>query len=94
MIVKEAVANGRLAERAAPPELGRSRAGARRPPDALAIAAAIAQPWSDVVLSGAVSPAMLAGNLRALELDAVPELPELAEPAERYWSTRGSLPWS
>ena len=94
MIVKEAVANGRLAEHGAPPELGEAARALGVGPDALAIAAAIAQPWSDVVLSGAVSPAMLAGNLRALALDAVPELPELAEPAERYWSTRSSLPWS
>ena len=63
-------------------------------PDAIAIAAAIAEPWSDVVLSGAVSPAMLAGNLRALDIDAVPELPELAESADDYWSTRSSLAWS
>ncbi len=93
VIIKEALANGRLAEHAAPPELREAARGLGVGPDALAIAAVVAQPWSDVVLSGAVNPAMLSSNLRALELDTVPELPELAEPAERYWSTRSSLPW-
>jgi aryl-alcohol dehydrogenase-like predicted oxidoreductase len=94
VIVKEALANGRLAEHAAPPQLRDAAQKLGIGPDALAIAAVIDQPWSDVVLSGPVSTPMLASNLRALELSAAPELGELAEPAELYWSIRSSLPWS
>ena len=94
VIVKEALANGRLAQHAAPPPLRQAARELAVGPDAIAIAAAIAEPWSDVVLSGAVSAPMLAGNLRALDIDAVPELPELAESADDYWSTRSSLAWS
>jgi len=65
---------------------------------AVAIAAAISQPWSDVVLSGAVSPAMLHSNLRARELvleGARPadELPQLCLDADAYWQRRSGLPW-
>jgi aryl-alcohol dehydrogenase-like predicted oxidoreductase len=98
VIVKEAVANGRLAGSAAPPPLravaGEIGVGA----DALAIAAALAQPWADVVLSGASTPAMLADNLTALDVPhlaaADPRLAELAEPAADYWSARGRLAWT
>ena len=81
-------------QHAAPPPLRQAARELDVGPDAIAIAAAIAEPWSDVVLSGAVSAPMLAGNLRALDIDAVPELPELAESADDYWSTRSSLAWS
>ena len=53
VIVKEGLANGRLAAR-----------------DAQALAVALAQPWADVVLSGAASIDVLRSNLRALEVDA------------------------
>jgi aryl-alcohol dehydrogenase-like predicted oxidoreductase len=95
VIVKEAVANGRLTGRAAPPALlaaARERSGE---PDAVAIAAALAQPWSDVVLSGASTEAMLDSNLAALSLDVDPDLLlELAEPADAYWATRSELSWN
>ena len=68
VIVKEALANGRLTIHGADPALLAYARDRDVPPDAVAIAAAISQPWSDVVLSGAVSPEMLASNLRALEL--------------------------
>ena len=38
-------------------------------PDALALACVLAQPWVDVVLSGASTVAMLQSNLDALEVD-------------------------
>ena len=68
------------------------------PPDAVAIAAAISQPWSDVVLSGAVSPAMLHSNLRARELvlegvRPADELSQLCLDADAYWQRRSGLPW-
>jgi len=95
VIVKEAVANGRLTGRAAPPALAAAARELGAGPDAVAIAAALAQPWSDVVLSGASTPAMLDSNLAARELDVAPDvLAELAEPADRYWSTRSELAWN
>ena len=36
--------------------------------DAVALAAALANPWIDLVLSGAATPAQLRSNLRSLEL--------------------------
>jgi aryl-alcohol dehydrogenase-like predicted oxidoreductase len=95
VIVKEAVANGRLTGRAAPPALLAAARDRGVGPDAVAIAAALAQPWSDVVLSGASTEAMLDSNLAALGLDVDPDLlPELAEPADAYWATRSELSWN
>ncbi|WP_051969260.1 aldo/keto reductase [Kitasatospora azatica] len=102
VVVKEGMANGRLADRnATGPELAALRALASRAGtscDALALAAAAAQPWADLVLSGAATPEQLASNLTAAELDlALPELAALAslgEPAEAYWRTRSALPWA
>ena len=101
VLVKEPVANGRLAPGgdAAVPDspLARFAAGANATPDAVAIAAALAQPWATVVLSGAVSPAQLQSNLAALRLAIAPgagtEL-GLAEPAAAYWSARAARPWA
>ena len=83
MIVKEAMANGRLAAPAANPVLLAYAGEHGVPPDAVAIAAAVMQPWSNVVPSGAVSPEMFAANRRALELvgagvDPAGELARLA----------------
>src|SRR5262245_59145951 len=100
VIVKEAVANGRLTPHGAGAEQRVLRRAADRHDvgvDAVAIAAVLANPWVDVVLSGAVSPGQLAGNLAgdALRLDAddLVELAALALPPERYWAERGELPW-
>jgi aryl-alcohol dehydrogenase-like predicted oxidoreductase len=65
VIVKEALANGRLA-------------GA----DQIALGAVLAQPFADIVLSGAATVEQLASNLAAH-----PEDPE------QYWSHRSGLPW-
>ena len=81
VIIKEVLANGRLATR-----------------DATAIAAALANPWIDTVLSGAVTTEQLQSNLRALELrPSTAELLDLlqgAEPADQYWGERSRLPWT
>jgi aryl-alcohol dehydrogenase-like predicted oxidoreductase len=77
VIVKEALANGRLAAR-----------------DAEALAAALAQPWADVVLSGAASVETLRSNLRAREVEPPGELPELVEDSGAYWALRSSLAWN
>jgi aryl-alcohol dehydrogenase-like predicted oxidoreductase len=97
VIVKEVVANGRLT---AAGDAGRTdsilggiAAASGNDPDAVAIAAAFAQPWASVVLSGAATLEQLASNVRALEL-AVPEIPDLAEPAGEYWAARSARPWS
>jgi aryl-alcohol dehydrogenase-like predicted oxidoreductase len=95
VIVKEAVANGRLTGKAAPPALAAIAGEHGVGPDAIALAAALAQPWSDVVLSGASTPAMLDSNLAARDVELDPGvLAELAEPADRYWSTRAELSWN
>jgi aryl-alcohol dehydrogenase-like predicted oxidoreductase len=97
VIVKEVVANGRLTAvgDAGRPEsiLGGVAAASGNDPDALAIAAALAQPWASVVLSGAATVEQLASNVRALDV-AAPEIPNLAEPAEEYWAARSARPWS
>ena len=95
VIVKEAVANGRLTDRAAPPALAAVAHAHGVGADAVALAAALAQPWSDVVLSGASTAAMLDSNLAARDIDLDPgALAELAEPADRYWETRSALSWN
>ena len=101
VLVKEPVANGRLAPGgdAARPDspLARLAARASASPDAIAIAAALAQPWATVVLSGAVSTAQLQSNLAALRLTTSPGIAAelaLAEPAGAYWSARAARAWS
>ena len=95
VIVKEAVANGRLTDRAAPPALAAVARERGVGADAIALAVALAQPWSDVVLSGASTAAMLDSNLRARELDLGPDdFAELAEPADEYWERRSQLSWT
>lgn len=64
-------------------------------PDALALAAALAQPWADVVLSGATTREMLRSNLEATQLSFdAGELDDLREEPHDYWSTRAALPWN
>jgi aryl-alcohol dehydrogenase-like predicted oxidoreductase len=98
VIVKEALANGRLTIHGTEPVLLAYARDRALPPDAVAIAAAIAQPWSDVVLSGAVNPEMLASNLRASELildGACPaeDLLQLCVDPDTYWRQRSQLQW-
>lgn len=93
VIVKEALANGRLADRAAPDALRAEAARLGVGPDAVALAVALAQPFADVVLSGAVTTAQLAANARSVELADVRDV-VAPEPAGAYWATRSSLPWN
>jgi aryl-alcohol dehydrogenase-like predicted oxidoreductase len=60
--------------------------------DAIAMAAALAQPWASVVLSGAVTSTQLAANLAALTVGDLPAL-RLAEPPDAYWAARAARPW-
>lgn len=91
VIVKEGVANGRLAVQAPEPVAAQAKQLGVGP-DAVALAAIAQQPWVDVVLSGAASPEQLRSNLDALEIEV--DLPDLAEPAGEYWSTRAGLSWN
>jgi aryl-alcohol dehydrogenase-like predicted oxidoreductase len=102
VIVKEALANGRLAgPHLAAPELNAVREVARQTGtsyDAVAIAAVTAQPWADVVLSGAATVDQLTSNLAAARVRLSPAqldlLAELAEPADAYWTQRSRLSWT
>jgi aryl-alcohol dehydrogenase-like predicted oxidoreductase len=100
VIVKEAVANGRLAPGSSdiPPAATALAAALELPLDRLAIAAALAQPWAWCVLSGAVDEMQVASNAAAagvhLPEGALTEAADLAEEPERYWSARDARPWA
>jgi aryl-alcohol dehydrogenase-like predicted oxidoreductase len=104
VIVKEAVANGRLAiehpyadgsERTPLQSLADDHSVS---PDAVAIAAALAQPWADVVLSGAVTVDQLRSNLTAVDVQLSEEdrdrLDRMAEEPTDYWTKRAGLRWN
>jgi len=97
VIVKEALANGRLTltggEGGPETTLGRAAEASGVTPDAIAIATVLAQPWVSVVLSGAATVEQLASNLGALDVAPV-DLPDLAEPADHYWAARSARPWT
>jgi aryl-alcohol dehydrogenase-like predicted oxidoreductase len=94
VIVKEALANGRLTDRGDVPELIAAARERGTTPDALALAAALAQPWADIVLSGAATIETLESNLRARDVEYDERLASIAEDPEAYWSTRAALPWN
>jgi aryl-alcohol dehydrogenase-like predicted oxidoreductase len=98
VIVKEALANGRSTERGDVPGLTRLARDAGLAPDGLALAAAMAQPWADVVLSGAATVGMLESNLEALAVKIDPDLTDrldaLRDDPAAYWETRATLAWN
>jgi aryl-alcohol dehydrogenase-like predicted oxidoreductase len=99
VILKEVLANGRLTSPGTdvPTELRdlARREGASL--DQIAMAAAGANPWADVVLSGAVTPAQVRENVDAVQLGVTvtddAALRSLAEQPDRYWAERQRLPW-
>jgi aryl-alcohol dehydrogenase-like predicted oxidoreductase len=100
VIVKEALANGRLAGRHAEAALSPLRQVAREVGatcDAVALAAVLHQPWAGVALSGAATVGQLTANLRGGEVRLDPgqlsRLGALAEPPRAYWLRRSRLPW-
>jgi len=98
ILVKEALANGRLApggqDSASPGRLAAFAAERGVGADAIALAAALANPWATVVLSGAVTPGQLRANLAALTVGALPaDLADLAEPPDEYWARRAGRSW-
>ena len=101
VIVKEGVANGRLTPYGSDARRRSLRKIAEHhhaSVDQIALAAVLAQPWPDVVLSGAVTVDEFGSNaaatrlvLEAYELDGVAEL---AETPDEYWRARSELPWT
>ena len=95
VIIKEGVANGRLTPAG---DGGQRLAAIAREAgltvDAVALGAVLAQPWTDVVLSGAVTSEQLLANVRSVDLaDRSIDWPALAEPPDQYWGRRKALSW-
>ncbi|MGW5652312.1 aldo/keto reductase [Streptomyces humi] len=97
VIVKEGMANGRLAAPHAPDALKAVAEQTGLGCDAVALAVVLRQPWAGVVLSGAATLTQLASNLHAavidLDEDQLARLAALTEDPHVYWERRGSLPW-
>lgn len=105
VIVKEALANGRLTARNEEPAfadkmalLQEVAADKKTTVDALALAAVLAQPWVGLVLSGAARIDHLQSNVRALDIawdeEMEARLAGLVEAPSEYWSTRNGLEWN
>ena len=96
--VKEALANGRLTARGADAALAAAARERGAAPDQIALAAALAQPWADVVLSGAATVDQLESNLRGRDVVWDSELEErlagLEEDPDAYWRQRSALAWN
>lgn len=102
IIVKEALANGRLTSRNDDPAFASQRAMLEEYAaahyttlDAYALAFVLAQPWASLVLSGAATVEQVQLNAAALSIQPGPhDFPNLAEPPEAYWQTRSGLDWN
>jgi aryl-alcohol dehydrogenase-like predicted oxidoreductase len=97
IIIKEALANGRLSDRSADDESAAARraAAARQVSlTALAMTAALSQPWADIVLSGAVTADQLGENVATQSGTAdTQDLEGLAVAPVEYWARRSHLAW-
>jgi aryl-alcohol dehydrogenase-like predicted oxidoreductase len=98
VIVKEALANGRLTARGGDTRLLDAAEQRAVSPDALALAGALFQPWAHVVLSGAATVPQLESNLGARTVaydgELNEELATLTEDRDAYWETRAALSWT
>ncbi len=105
VIIKEAVANGRLTARNGQPTFAEQRALLQREAarlhttiDGLALAVVLHQPWVDVVLSGAATVQQVQANAAATQVvvddEALEQLNSVIEDPDQYWSTRSGLPWN
>jgi aryl-alcohol dehydrogenase-like predicted oxidoreductase len=99
VVIKEALANGRLTARNPEAVVLHEQAARRNTtPDALALASVLAQPWADVVLSGATTIEQLQSNLAALSVtvdaEANAALETLREESAGYWQRRAELAWN
>ena len=107
VVVKEVLANGRLThghaddERVLAPRIARLREMAENRGttiEMLAMSAALARPWADVVLTGAATVEQVRSSIAALELAYDDELegqlaPIAIDPVE-YWRARSSFRWN
>ena len=66
--------------------------------DAFCLASVLAQPWADIVLSGAATPGQVRSNVAAaaitLDGSALLQLDAIAENSDQYWATRSRLIWN
>lgn len=88
VVVKEALANGDLARAESGSRLEALASG--MPSDVFALGAALAQPWADIVLSGATTLAHLRRGASARPVDTAGEL--ATDPVD-YWRRRSERPW-
>jgi aryl-alcohol dehydrogenase-like predicted oxidoreductase len=101
VVVKEALANGRLTARGdagALPAIASIAAAHGSTPDAVALAAVLAKPWADRVLLGPSTSSQLESNLRSRQLSLttseLEQLGALRVPAADYWDGRSLLSWN
>lgn len=108
VIVKEAMANGRLTARNTAAGAAGAVAALRRVADqagvgvdAVVLACALRQPFAPVVLSGASTPATVRSNVEAIALAARMTdeeveglLRETRQPSEANWRDRAQLAWN
>lgn len=101
VIVKEALANGRLTPRSTDshiPLLQQIANEKNTTIDALALAAVLAQPWVDIVLSGAAAIDHVQSNGTAVSVnfdeETAHQLQAIQESPEVYWQTRSELAWN
>lgn len=105
VIVKEGLANGRLTARNTDPEfssrlrvLKQTAADLGTTIDAMCLAAAISQPWVDVVLSGAATVEQIRSNAAALAVhwdeETAAAAAGLSQSPAAYWSARAGLRWN
>ena len=107
VVVKESLANGRLThgnrddDKVFAPLVARIRglAEARGTTiEMLALAAALARPWADVVLTGAATESQIRSSVAALEVpydaDLENQLRPISIASDEYWTVRGSFRWN
>ena len=96
VMVKEALANGILAVEP-PDEITKIADRLHTGPDAVALAAATANEWADVVLLGPASVNHLYTNLAAervrFSTNDLAALTKLVQLPQRYWANRSALGW-
>lgn len=90
VVVKEAVANGRLTAKAGETPFNAFARQHGVAPDSLAIGAAAGQAFADVVLSGASTTDQLESNL---DYRTAGPLDEFVQQPDEYWTERSALPW-
>lgn len=105
VIVKEALANGRLTMRNHDPAFAKTKETLTQIArahqcgmDAVALAFVLAQPWANMVLSGAAVETHLEANLAAARIvltgDEMEQLAQFALTTEQYWQDRSRLAWN